>query len=72
MKCCICKKEIEGYAHNPDGAIDMNGNAISWRPEDMCCEDCNTTYVLPGRIALMTRRNIEYTAKVDLKKEEGE
>lgn len=63
MICCICKKEIKGYAHNPDGAVGPDGKAIQWEKNDMCCDDCNSTYVIPGRIALLTR-NTEYVSKV--------
>lgn len=56
MNCCICKKEIKGYGNNPDGAIGPDGKVITWEPDDKCCDDCNVTYVIPGRWALLTRK----------------
>lgn len=50
MKCAICQKEIVGDGHNPDGAVDENKKLITWGEEDRCCDDCNTKYVLPGRM----------------------
>ena len=49
-KCCICGKEHTGYGNNPDGAIDSSKKLISWNPDDRCCDECNTKYVLPGRM----------------------
>ena len=63
MICCICKKEIVGFDNNPDGAINEKGEAIVWNKEDRCCSECNNTYVVPGRWALLTRRT-EYCPKV--------
>ena len=42
IKCCICGKEINGYGNNP-WPVDDNENA-------RCCDDCNTTKVIPARI----------------------
>ena len=51
MICCICKNEIkEGYGNNPYGVLYENGQPVPWRPEDVCCNDCNLRYVIPGRI----------------------
>lgn len=51
MKCCICGKEIKGYGNDPWGALDENGDEINWKDDDECCDDCNNTYVLAGRMA---------------------
>lgn len=48
--CCICGKEHEGFGNNPAGAIDETKKLITWGEEDRCCDDCNTKYVLPGRM----------------------
>lgn len=50
--CCICHKEIpEGsYGNNPSGAIDSNKKVIQWSESDRCCDECNSKYVLPGRM----------------------
>lgn len=48
--CCICGKEFTGYGNNPKGAVDTNKKEISWKSDDICCDDCNKKYVLPGRM----------------------
>jgi hypothetical protein len=52
MKCCICGKEIPdgNFGNNPAGAVDETKKLITWDTEDRCCDDCNTKYVLPGRM----------------------
>lgn len=45
MICIICKKEIKGYGHNPF-PVRFNGR---------CCDKCNSTYVIPTRIMLMSK-----------------
>lgn len=57
MKCCICGKDIQGYGNNPYGALDVCGRTIQWKPEDECCDNCNTQYVILGR--LITLHNSE-------------
>lgn len=42
QRCCICGKEFEGFGHNAEPV--MLG---------VCCEDCNTSIVLPTRIVNM-------------------
>ena len=56
MKCCICGKEIKGWGNNPRGAIDENGKQIEFSDYDYCCDECNMTRVIPGRIYLMQNR----------------
>jgi len=60
MKCCICGKEINGYGNNPDGAMwkDEQGNLIApkFNIEDECCDECNSNYVIPGRLYRMINR----------------
>ena len=50
--CCICHKEIpEGsYGNNPQGAVDSTKKLIKWNADDRCCDECNSKYVLPGRM----------------------
>ncbi len=36
MKCCICKKEIKGYSHNP----------FPLKNKGRCCNDCNSFVIL--------------------------
>lgn len=48
MKCCICGKEFEGYGNNPYPI----GRDI-YSSEDRCCDECNTTKVIPARIAAL-------------------
>lgn len=66
MICCICKKEIKGYGHNPEGAVGTDGKEIQWGKDDVCCSDCNSTYVIPGRIGLLIR-NTTCVSKVHVK-----
>lgn len=47
-KCCICGKEIEGYGNNPW--------PISTNEEDLCCDECNFTIVVPKRIEMLQER----------------
>jgi len=59
-RCCICGCEFEGHGNNPDGAMwhDKETNElIEFKPEpgDRCCNDCDNTYVIPGRIFKMKR-----------------
>ena len=60
MKCCICGVEINGYGNNPDGAAwkDEEGNLVfpEFDVDCRCCDDCNTRYVIPGRIYRMTHK----------------
>jgi len=44
-KCCICGKEIVGFGNNPD--------PIPSNITDICCNECNSLYVLPIRVAYM-------------------
>lgn len=39
-RCVLCKATIEGYGNNP-APLATTGN---------CCDDCNTTKVLPARL----------------------
>ena len=39
MKCVICNKEYEGYGNNAEPIT-----------KGMCCDSCNTTYVIPARL----------------------
>lgn len=55
MKCCICKKEFHGYGNNPWGAAWKTDKGEvelleDFAPTDVCCDECNKSYVLPGRI----------------------
>ena len=51
MNCCICGKDMEGYANNPQGALNKDAQEIIWGENDRCCDECNTKFVIPGRIA---------------------
>lgn len=53
MKCCLCGGDIE-KKRTPGGAVYWDGGN---NPEPLadtpnrCCDTCNTTKVLPARIA---------------------
>lgn len=51
-KCCICGKKFVGWGNNPWGALDKDGNVVEWSENDVCCDECDSTYVLSGRIYL--------------------
>ena len=55
-RCCICGCIIESPMgeNNPSGACwkDNQGNIVEaeFEATDVCCNDCNSRYVIPGRI----------------------
>lgn len=59
MKCCICGKEIpEGeWGNNPEGAAWKTPTGEVEFPEfvaeDRCCDECDRSYVIPGRLYRM-------------------
>lgn len=55
-KCCLCKKEFEGYGNNPDGFLDIDYKPIKWESNDRCCNDCN-------RLVIRDRVITEYLIK---------
>lgn len=55
MKCCICGKEIKGFGNSPMGAHNENKKMIQWAAHDVCCDECNRNYVIPGRIFRYSR-----------------
>ena len=61
MKCCICGVEINGYGNNPDGAVwkDTDGNIVEAEFDAgcRCCDECNTRFVIPGRIYRMNKEH---------------
>lgn len=60
MKCCICGKEIpEGeWGNNPEGAVWKTTTGEIEMPEfgaeDRCCDECDRSYVIPGRLYRMS------------------
>lgn len=46
MKCCICGKEIIGYGNN---AMPVS--------EGRCCDECNSDFVIPVRLSVLTERD---------------
>jgi len=57
MRCCICGKKIKGYGNNPQGALDFFNQPIKWRDKDVCCDECNAEFVIPGRVLLFIKKN---------------
>jgi len=55
-RCCICGCIIESPMgeNNPEGACwkTETGDIVeaTFEPTDVCCNECNTRYVIPGRI----------------------
>ncbi len=63
MKCAICGAEINGYGNSPEGAVwkDEHGKIIEakFNAEDRCCDECNSRYVIPGRLYRLSHKNKE-------------
>ena len=55
--CCICGKTFAGFGNNPWGAIGKDGKAIEWGKYSVCCDECNKTHVLSGRLYLYAQAN---------------
>lgn len=57
--CCICNRIGEGWGNNPDGAMwkTSDGEVVEprFKAEDRCCDECNTRYVIPGRLYKMQK-----------------
>jgi hypothetical protein len=49
--CCLCGKEFTGHGNNPWGVLNEDLSERTFKPEDRCCDECNATKVIPGRIA---------------------
>ena len=59
--CCICGCQFVGWGNNPEGAMwrDHETNELvefEPNPEDRCCDECNTRYVIPGRMYKLTHK----------------
>lgn len=46
FKCCLCGKDSEGFGNNPDPLPSKNES-------DECCDECNSTKVIPARMSLL-------------------
>jgi len=60
--CCICGSKFSGWGNNPDGAAwkdELSGEVVigEFNSDDRCCDECNSRYVIPGRLYLMNKRN---------------
>jgi DNA-directed RNA polymerase subunit RPC12/RpoP len=47
-KCCICGKEFTGWGNNPWPVKNSEGKDFG--PNDRCCNECNSEFVIPARI----------------------
>lgn len=47
MKCCICKKEFNGYGNNP----------YPLRTTGVCCDECNILVIIMERLRLLRVRD---------------
>ena len=57
MKCCICGSEFVGYGNNPW--------PVSENEEDRCCDICNSTHVIPARLAQMYKKGNKEDGKCE-------
>ena len=46
--CCICGAPIEDFGNNPYPCVTDEGAR--------CCDECNYAYVIPARIATLSRK----------------
>lgn len=55
--CCICGKVFKGLGNNPYGAAWKTKSGKIIRPtfslDEICCDECNNRYVLPGRMSMI-------------------
>lgn len=54
-RCCICGKQIKDDirdGNNPDPLKDENGKPLAENHENVCCHECDCTYVTPYRLCL--------------------
>ena len=65
--CCICGKEITNWGNNPYGVIRINEKGkienVEFKDEDVCCDECNMRYVIPGRLRTLYSKIDEYTGE---------
>ena len=47
--CILCGEAYEGYGHNPAPLQNQDNGR--------CCDDCNTTQVIPTRIELLFNKS---------------
>ena len=55
--CCICGKKFKGWGNNP----------IPVKASGRCCDQCDSDYVIPARIACM----FAYKNEKSVEQEEG-
>ena len=48
--CCICGQEFTGYGNNP--------YPVNSDEDARCCDDCNTTKVIPARLEELQSKRI--------------
>lgn len=57
--CCICGGISSSWGNNPDGAMWKIADGKIVEPKfaatDRCCDDCNASYVIPGRLLKMQK-----------------
>ena len=59
--CCICHKEIpeSSFGNNAEGAVwkthDGKIEMPEFKEDDRCCDECNNTFVIPGRMYRMAK-----------------
>lgn len=56
-RCCLCGHIYSGYGNNPEGAVALNRlnqvELLEFDDDDRCCDDCNSRFVIPGRLYRM-------------------
>lgn len=45
VNCIICEEAFEGYGNNPAPLYSLE--------EGVCCDDCNSSVVVPARIEML-------------------
>lgn len=49
--CCLCGKELNDYGNNPW--------PLRHNEDERCCDECNTTKVIPARLATLKSRSVK-------------
>ena len=66
MKCCICDGEIDKH-YTPEGKMywdkGHNPAPVKSGEDDRCCDNCNTTAVIPARLVAHSGVSFEEALK---------
>lgn len=52
IRCCLCGEYFEGHGNNPYPLCDKDDY------DSRCCNDCDTLFVIPARMKLLSKKNL--------------